>query len=419
MEKKYQSIKGTKDILPGESLKWQFIEMLLRQIMHRYGYEEIRTPIFEETSLFARSIGEETDIVGKEMYTFLDKGETSLTLRPEMTASVVRSYIQHHLGEQSSITKLYYIAPMFRQEKPQAGRLRQFHQFGMEAIGQSNPMSDAEIIALTREIYRSLSVPNELRINSVGDEQCRPRYRDALKTFLHSVYSSLSPESKRRVESNVLRVLDSKDDKDHEAIRDAPKIVDYLCPDCRTHFDSVLAFLNMLGVQYTIDHRLVRGLDYYTRTAFEFVSRNLGAQDALGGGGRYDRLTEELGGKRTPAVGFAAGIERLLLVLDKLDFQFPKSSASVFIIGFDHDSRAWAFAQAVALRNHGIAAEIDYAERSLKAQMREANKLACRYVIIVGEEEMKSRTAVVKEMTRGTQENVGFENLLSYFDSRS
>jgi len=291
---KFQSVKGTKDLLPSDSGRWRFIENRIRTIMDRFGYDEIRTPLFEETALFARGIGEETDIVGKEMYTFLDKGKTSLTLRPEMTASVVRSYIQHHLGEQESITKLYYIAPMFRQERPQAGRLRQFHQFGMESIGQSNPLCDTEIIAMATAIYSDLNIPFEIRLNSVGDEFCRPHYRDALISFLRTVFEKLSPDSQKRCETNVLRVLDSKDERDCEATQNAPKISEYLCENCHAHFESVKQSLTALNIAFIVDHRLVRGLDYYTKTAFEFISNNLGAQDALGAAGDMILLFKSL-----------------------------------------------------------------------------------------------------------------------------
>ncbi len=417
MNQKYQSVKGTKDLLPAETRKWQFIENRIRTIMHHFGYDEIRTPIFEETSLFARSIGEETDIVGKEMYSFPDKGNTSLTLRPEMTASVVRAYIQHHLGEQSSVTKLFYIAPMFRQEKPQAGRLRQFNQFGMESIGQSNALCDVEIISLAAEIYRSFGIEYELKINSVGDSQCRPKYREALQKFLRSVYDTLSPESQKRCETNVLRVLDSKDERDQEATMNAPSIIDFLCADCKSHFDLVIQSLDAVGIRYVLEHRLVRGLDYYTKTAFEFISNNLGAQDALGGGGRYDNLIEELGGDPMPAVGYAAGIERLAIVLEKKQFAFSHESTFLYIVGLDDESREFAFQKALELRRNGITTEIDFAHRSLKAQMREANKLQSRFVVIIGDEEMKKQTAVVKTMASGEQFYVEFPNLLSYFDS--
>ncbi|MCB2204336.1 histidine--tRNA ligase [bacterium] len=411
----FKSVKGTKDLLPGDTAAWLHVEAVIRDVMQQYRYGEIRTPMFEDTSVFARGIGEETDIVGKEMYTFEDKGGSSLTLRPEMTAPVIRAFIQHSMGEQTSLNKLYYIGPMFRQERPQAGRFRQFHQFGFESIGQQSPICDAEIIMMAAEIYRRLGVHFTLKINSVGDPSCRPQYREALQAFLHGVHDKLSPESQRRAETNPMRVLDSKDERDRELTADAPVILDYLSDSCRTHFEETLALLDGMGIPYEVDPRLVRGLDYYTMTAFEFVSTDLGSQDALGGGGRYDGLVTQLGGKETPAVGFAAGMERLLMVLEKNGYDFPESVPLVYLVGMDDNSRAWAFQTAVQLRGKGIPAELDYAARSVKAQMREANRLNSRYVVLVGEEEMAASTAQVKDMAEGTQEGVEFEKLTDYF----
>lgn len=415
----YKSVKGTKDLLPVDTNAWLHVEHVIRDVMASYRYGEIRTPVFEDTTIFARGIGEETDIVGKEMYTFTDKGGSSLTLRPEMTAPVIRAFIQHSMGEQTALNKLYYIGPMFRQERPQAGRYRQFHQFGFESIGQDNPACDAEIIVMAHEIYRRLGISSTLKINSVGDPTCRPQYREALQDFLRGVHSDLSAESQRRTETNPMRVLDSKNPQDQELTRDAPVILDYLSAACRAHFDETLKLLDSLGVPYEIDQRLVRGLDYYTKTAFEFVSSDLGSQDALGGGGRYDGLVEQLGGKHTPAVGFAAGIERLLIVLEKKSYDFPTTGPLVYLVGMDDASRRWCFEQAVAFRRSGMAAELDYAGRSVKAQMREANKLSARYVMLVGESEMEASVAQVKDMQEGTQEEVAFDALVSYFSSRN
>ena len=411
----YQSVKGTKDILPEESRAWIQIEQAIRSVMDLYRYEEIRTPIFEETAIFARGIGEETDIVGKEMYTFTDKGGTSLTLRPEATASAVRAFIQHNLGAQAVLTKLYYIGPMFRQERPQAGRLRQFHQFGFESIGQMSPHCDVEIITMAADIYRLLDVGFTLKVNSVGDPTCRPRYREALQAYLNGVADRLSPESLRRKDTNPFRVLDSKSEQDREATADAPSILDYLSDESRAHFDEVCAMLDALGIPFTIDPRLVRGLDYYTKTAFEFVSGDLGAQDALGGGGRYDGLVEQLGGKPTPAVGYAAGIERLLIVLTAKGHRFNAAAPPVYFIGLDEPSRRWSFHICLEFRRQGMHAECDFAGRSMKAQMREANRLGARHVVIVGGTEMEQQTAVVKDMAGGEQRSVAFADLLSYF----
>ena len=411
----YQSIKGTKDILPGESREWLHMERVIRRVMEVYTYEEIRTPVFEETAIFARGIGEETDIVGKEMYTFVDKGGTSLTLRPEATASVVRAFIQHNLGAQTLLNKLYYIGPMFRQERPQAGRFRQFHQFGFESIGQDAPYCDAEIIAMAADIYRQLGIGYTLKINSVGDAVCRPQYREALQRFLNSVADKLSPDSRRRMETNPLRVLDSKLEQDREATASAPGIIEYLSEECRTHFDQVCGTLTDMGIVFTVDQRLVRGLDYYSKTAFEFISSDLGAQDALGGGGRYDGLVEELGGKPTPAVGFAAGMERLHMVLKARSFVFEDKTPAVYFIGMDDASRHWSFLRCMDVRSQGIAAECDFARRSMKAQLREANRLHARHVVIVGEQEMRSETAVIKDMATGEQLGIAFPSVVSYF----
>lgn len=411
----FQSVKGTKDQLPGDSRTWLAIEDAIRSVMHLHHYEEIRTPIFEDTAVFTRGIGEETDIVGKEMYTFTDKGGSSLTLRPEMTASVIRAYIQHNLAARSQHTKLYYIGPMFRQERPQAGRLRQFHQFGCESIGLDTPFCDADVIAVASDVYRRLDIPFTLKINSVGDAASRPRYRQALQAFLAGVQDRLSPDSRRRMDTNPLRVLDSKLEQDREATADAPRILEYLGDEAAAHFRDVLSLLDALAVPYDVDPRLVRGLDYYTKTAFEFVSADLGAQDALGGGGRYDGLAEELGGARAPAVGFASGIERLILVLEKKGALARIPPPDVYLVGLDDDSRRWCFLEAHAMRGKGITAECDYVGRSLKAQLREANKLGARYAVIVGEAERASSTAVVKNMTEGSQKSVVFPDLLSYF----
>lgn len=417
---KFRSIKGTKDILPDESASWQGVERVIRDVMHAFNYREIRTPIFEETALFARGIGELTDIVGKEMYTFDDRGGTRLTLRPEMTAAVIRSYIQHQLGEQQPLTKVYYIAPMFRQERPQAGRLRQFHQFGAEAIGGRQPVIDAEVMALCAAVYRQLGIENfALQINSVGCEVCRPPYKENLKEFLLPVFEELSEESKRRLDQNPLRILDSKDEADKEVTRNAPLMIDHLCPECDEHFSGVKAALNSFAVGFEIDGRIVRGLDYYTKTAFEFIGKDLGSQDALCGGGRYDLLVKELGGKQTPAVGFAAGMERLLMVLEKQKKQVVSDlHPKVFIATADANSHRWAIEQASNLRSAGISCEFDLLDRSLKAQMREANRQRADFVIVMGERELNSEEVPVKNMTTGEQQSVTTTDLVSFFQNR-
>ena len=414
---KFKSIKGTKDILPAESHQWQSVERAIRDVMHAFNYKEIRTPVFEETGLFARSIGELTDIVGKEMYTFEDRSGTSLTLKPEMTAPVIRAYIQHNLGEQQPLTKVYYIAPMFRQERPQAGRLRQFHQFGAEAIGGQQPVIDAEIIALTVEVYNSLGVSDhELRINSVGCENCRPLYKEKLRKFLRPKLSHLSPESQKRFEQNPLRILDSKDEADREQVKDAPLMIDHLCGECKTHFEELQKALKAFSIAYSVDGRIVRGLDYYTKTAFELISRDLGSQDALAGGGRYDLLVKELGGKQTPAVGVAAGMERLLMVMDaKKKLSTAGVNPSVFLVAADEGARGEAARLALLLRRRGVPSDFDALNRSLKAQMREAHRQQSSYVVVIGERELKEQAVNVKNMRTGSEEKILLGVLQDYF----
>jgi len=413
----FKSIRGTKDILPAETARWQFVESVIRSVFHRFNYKEIRTPLFEQTSLFARSIGELTDIVGKEMYTFTDRSNDSLTLRPEGTASVIRAYIQNNLGEAQPLVKVYYLGPMFRQERPQAGRLRQFHQFGAEAIGSPQPEVDAEIIAMTIQIYQELSLTEfSLKINSVGCEKCRPHYKEVLQAELRKIASRLSPDSQRRIEENPMRVLDSKDENDQRATASMPLITEYLCPECSTHFDDVKKYLKSFGIAYSVDGRLVRGLDYYTKTAFELTSTALGSQDALAGGGRYDLLTRELGGKETPGVGFAAGIERLMMVLDKKGLNREvEITPRLFIAAADEASRDWTIATTMSLRSRGITAETDSLRRSLKAQMREADRQQADYVIVVGQHELETGKANLKNMRTSEQKEVILSDIAAHF----
>lgn len=413
---KFRSVKGTRDILPAEVSHWQHVENTIRQVMRAFNYEEMRTPVFEPTGLFARSIGELTDIVTKEMYTFTDRGGESLTLRPEGTASTLRAFIQNNLGELSSLTKLYYIGPMFRQERPQAGRLRQFHQFGAEALGSQAAELDVEIILMTTQIFRLLGLDEfTVRVNSVGCEKCRPAYKVKLVRELNKVRQQLSPESQLRVEQNPLRVLDSKNDQDQKLTKDAPLIKDHLCAECKTHFEKVLDLLNAAGEDYQIDGRLVRGLDYYTKTAFEITSTALGSQDALAGGGRYDLLAEELGATPTAGVGFAAGMERLMIALERRQSVLPgKQGPTLFIVTLDDQARTWAFQQALKLRKRGIAVELDYGNRSLKAQMREANKQNASYVVVIGEKELRSGSVNLKEMRTGTERSIPIDQLATH-----
>ena len=403
----YRSIKGTKDILPSETPLWQFVEQTIRDVFRQYNYKEIRTPVFETTSLFARSIGELTDIVGKEMYTFQDRSGDSITLRPEGTASAIRAYIQNNLGEALPLSKIYYIGPMFRQERPQAGRLRQFHQFGAEAVGSPTAETDVEIIAMTIEIYKRLGITNySLQINSVGDEECRPKYKEILKAELLKIADKLSFESQKRIEQNPMRVLDSKDENDKALTASMPLITDYLNEECAKHFDRVKQLLTLYGIPFTVNGRLVRGLDYYTKTAFEITSTELGSQDALAGGGRYDLLVKELGGKQTPSVGFAAGMERLMMILEKKGFQLPKHNPKIFIAAADESTREWVLKTTMQLRTAGIASECDLLARSLKSQMKEADRQQAQFSLVVGSMELESGKALLKNLTDHSQREI-------------
>ncbi len=384
--------------------------------MGAFHYKEIRTPVFEETALFSRGIGELTDIVSKEMYTFTDRGGTSLTLRPEMTASVVRSFLQNNLGEAQPLTKVYYIAPMFRQERPQAGRLRQFHQFGAEAIGGTPAVIDAETITLAMEIYRTLGLEKVvLEINSVGCQICRPGYRSKLQEFLRPSLHELSSDSRARFERNPLRILDSKEENDRRITTDAPLMKDHLCPDCAEHFKDLQSCLTAMGTPFTVNGRIVRGLDYYTKTAFEILSSGLGSQDALAGGGRYDLLAEQLGGRPTPAVGFAAGLERLLMVLDGQKHSYPGESAPlIYIAAADAEGILRARTLVATLRRAGLAAETDLLGRSLKAQMREADRQKARFSLVIGANEIRTGTCTIKEMSTGEATTLTLEELPAF-----
>ena len=411
----YRAIKGTKDILPAETSRWQFVEQTIREVFHQFNYKEIRTPIFEQTSLFARSIGELTDIVGKEMYTFTDRSEESVTLRPEGTASVMRAYIQNNLSQDQPLTKVYYLGPMFRQERPQAGRLRQFHQFGAEATGSPSPETDAEIIALAIEIYRRLGITQySLQINSVGDEECRPAYRELLRTELKKIAHLLSPESQKRIDQNPMRVLDSKDDNDKKLTAAMPLITDHLNEACAVHFERVKHLLTQYGIPFTVNGRLVRGLDYYTNTAFEITSTELGSQDALAGGGRYDLLIEELGGKRTPSVGFAAGMERLMMILEKKGFAPAEQRPALFIAAAEESVRDWVLKKTMELRALGIAVETDLLHRSLKAQMKEADRQHAVSVLVIGSAELTAGRGLLKNLASHTQQEVALDSLQHY-----
>ncbi|ACF12486.1 histidyl-tRNA synthetase [Chloroherpeton thalassium ATCC 35110] len=405
---KFQTIKGTKDILPSEIHKWHYVENTVRGVFQRFGYNEIRTPVFEQTALFQRGIGETTDIVGKEMYSFQPDPESeSLTLRPEMTAPVMRAYLQHSLSGTSPATKVFYISEIFRKERPQAGRQRQFWQFGCECIGSDQPEADAEVILLMTEIYRQLGIKNfTLRLNSLGETESRLAHREALQTYLKPHFDLLDEISKTRFEKNPLRILDSKNPALAEIIAGAPHITEFLDDASKAHFQTVQTYLKNAGLDFTVDPTLVRGLDYYSRTAFELVSTDLGAQDALAGGGRYDSLATVLGAKNSSAaVGFAAGIERLLIIMEKLDlFQAVLPPAPLLFIATQSPvAKEWAFQTVNRLRTEGIHVALDLLGRSLKAQMREANRTHAKYVLIVGEEELSTGRFQLKHLQTSEQ----------------
>ncbi|MFZ1518560.1 MAG: histidine--tRNA ligase [Ignavibacteriaceae bacterium] len=407
-----KAITGTKDILPVDISKWHYLEKLLRETFQLFNYKEIRTPIFEETALFARGIGEETDIVSKEMYTFKDRSETSITLRPENTAGVVRSFIEQSLGAQQSLNKLYYIGPMFRQERPQAGRLRQFHQFGAEALGSTSPLLDAEMVQIAYHILKNLGLINlVVKINSLGIPEVRENYKNVLRDFLKDKKEKLSEESRKRFDTNILRIFDSKIEVDQKIIKDAPLLIDYLDEQSKNDFEVVKNYLTKVGIPFEVDPALVRGLDYYTKTTFEIVSGSVGSQSALCGGGRYDLLVEELGGKATPGVGFAAGMERILLACEnERSFNLPQDSIYVYLIRIDSELELEVASIASNLRRENLSCDYDYLGRSIKAQMREANKFNAKYVVFVGGDEYKRGELNVKNLSNGEQQLIKLED---------
>ena len=408
-----KAVTGTKDILPGEINKWKYLEYIVRDIFSIFNYKEIRTPVFEETILFARGIGEETDIVGKEMYSFLDRSETSLTLKPEMTAGVVRAYIEHSMGNQQPLNKLYYISPMFRQEKPQAGRLRQFHQFGGEALGSISPYLDAEMIQVSFHILKQLGLQDlTVKINTLGIPSSRELYKNKLKSFLQDKKHLLSEDSRKRFDKNILRIFDSKIEGDQHLLKDAPTLLEYLDDESKNDFDILMKAISSAGIPFEIDHKLVRGLDYYTKTTFEIISGKVGSQSALCGGGRYDLLIEELGGKPTPGVGFAAGIERILLACEnEKSFTLPGDSLDLYIVKLDNELSNVIFNAASFFRRANYSVDFDYLDRSVKAQMREANKLNARFVLFIGGDEYKSGNCNLKNMSKGDQLQVPLNQL--------
>jgi len=401
-----KAVTGTKDILPADIPRWKHLEKTVEKVLSNFNYKEIRTPIFEETAIFARGIGEETDIVGKEMYTFTDRSDTSLTLKPEMTAAVVRAYNEHSLGAQQPLTKLFYISPMFRQERPQAGRFRQFHQFGAEAIGSKSPLLDTEMIQMSYEILKSLGLKNlTVKINSLGTPETREKYKKLLKKFLEDKKQKLSEDSRRRFETNILRIFDSKVESDQKIIKDAPRLIDHLDEESKEDFEIVKDQLKKSNIPFQIDSALVRGLDYYTKLTFEIDSESVGSQAALCGGGRYDLLIETLGGKPTPATGFAAGIERILLACEnEKSFTVHDPAIDIYIVRIDNELESVVSELAGKLRKENLSVDFDYLQRSVKAQMREANKMNAKYVLFIGGDEYKEGMMKIKNMFVGTEE---------------
>jgi histidyl-tRNA synthetase len=400
------AVRGTHDILPAETGRWQELESRIRKHCSLYGYKEIRTPIFEYTELFLRGIGETTDVVEKEMYTFEDRAGRSMTLRPECTASTVRSYLEHKMyGEPNQPTKLYYIGSMFRYDKPQAGRYRQFHQFGIEAIGSHHAATDAEIISLAYEFFVDLGLTDlNLYINSVGCSSCRPNYQEKLKEFFVPHKEKICKECLSRLERNPLRLLDCKNENCQNISVDAPKLLDHLCDGCNSHFDKVRSLLTASQISYTINTRLVRGLDYYTKTAFEIQYTQLGAQSAICGGGRYDGLIEECGGDSIPGIGFAMGMERILIALDQQNLlQEPDTNTKVFVMPLAEVAESKCFEILQKLRKSGISAEMDLMSRGVKGQMKQANRLGVHWAILLGEDELSQNTITCKNMVQGEQ----------------
>ena len=413
------AIKGTLDVLPKESYKIQYVESAVREIAENFGFYEMRTPVFEHTELFQRSVGETTDVVQKEMYTFADKGGRSITLRPEGTAGAARAFLENGLFNEALPQKIYSLTSCYRYEKPQAGRLREFHQFGVEAFGAGSPAQDAEIIALANEVFNYLGVKNlTLEINSIGCPACRAAYQKALKAYFENYKSDLCDTCKGRLDRNPMRILDCKSPVCSKIAADAPKILDYLCDDCRAHFDAVQQYLNTMQIDFTVNPEIVRGLDYYTRTVFEFVSNEIGAQGTVCGGGRYDGLLEELGGKPMPACGFGMGLERLLLLMDAQNTPFPdRKGCDIYFASMGDKANLEAARLALDLRNEGLAAQFDTVGRALKAQMKYADKLGALYTVVLGDNELETRKAQLKNMKDGTLTEISLDDFTDTFQS--
>lgn len=408
--------RGTNDFLPGEVEKWQYLEGLLRELFAKYHYKEIRTPIFEHTELFLRSVGETSDIVSKEMYSFEDKGLRHVTLRPEGTAGTVRAFVENKLFSQSLPVKLYYTGPMFRYDQPQAGRYRQFHQFGCEVLGSADPLVDAEVITFAVDLFSQLGLKSlSVLINTVGCDHCRPRYQQALKDYFSQYKDQLCPTCLERLEKNPLRLLDCKEEGCKAVAAKAPTTLEYACDDCKAHFEKVCAYLESVGIQYEVDTTLVRGLDYYTQTAFEVIMNKVGSQqNAICGGGRYNKLVSEIGGDDIPGMGFAAGMERVLLTIEEEGIELPvKQDIDVYVAPLGEAAKEVCFKLVHDLRQQGLIVETDYLSKSVKAQMKTADKNNARYAIIIGDDELANGTAVVRNMLESSQETIPFADIMN------
>ena len=416
-----KAIKGTKDVLPKDVHKNQYIEATALDIASKFGYKEIRTPVFEHTELFQRGVGDTTDVVQKEMYTFDDKGGRSITLRPEGTAGAVRSYLENGLCNEALPQKVCYLISCYRYEKPQAGRLREFHQFGVECFGSASPLADAEIIALAKSLFDTLGVKDlSLEINSIGCPTCRAEYHKALKEYFSSRKDELCNTCKSRLDRNPMRILDCKSPICHEIAEGAPVVIDYLCDECKEHFENVQKYLKAQNIEYTINPQIVRGLDYYTKTVFEFVSNSIGAQGTVCGGGRYDGLVEELGGQHTPSLGFAMGIERLMLLMEAQACEFPEAEKpDLFIVALGEKATLKAVEIAKDMREEGFSALLDLNQRSVRAQMKYADKLGAKFNVVIGDNEVEAKTAKLKNMQTGEETEINLDTFVNGFYSIS
>ena len=414
-----KAIKGTKDVLPSEVYKNQYIESTCLTVAENFGYKEMRTPVFEHTELFQRGVGDTTDVVQKEMYTFDDKGGRSITLRPEGTAGAARSFLENGLSNEALPQKICYLTSCYRYEKPQAGRLREFHQFGIECFGATSPLEDAEMIALAKQIFDELGVKDlHLELNSIGCPTCRAEYHKALKEYFASRVDELCDTCRDRLDRNPMRILDCKSPVCSEIAKDAPVVLDYLCDECKEHFEKTKSYLDAMNIEYIVNPQIVRGLDYYTKTVFEFVADSIGAQGTVCGGGRYDGLIEELGGQHTPSLGFGMGLERLQLVMEAQGCEFPEPSRpDLFIVAMGDKATLKAVEIAKDMRDEVYSVVYDLNGRSLRAQMKYADKISAKYNVVIGDNEVDTKSAVLKDMATGEQSNISLETFVSGFYS--